>query len=177
MNHDLLRAAALAAMLIPGTSFGAVKADRAGEAAPSWETAKADAQRWTAALLSGVEKDGRYDVESFKTHLAEAWRLAANIERAQRSLDRKRAAAVPAEKRLSRRMLELNLLYVYGNVFPRVIDESTDFAVPGRVYAGGELKTSIDEETYRARDAALRNASHAPADLMPELPGPEPQKP
>lgn len=158
-------AAALFAISAP-PAFAAPKAKGA-----AWIAAKADARRWTAALLEGVAKSGQYDVAAFKAYMDRAWDLAESTETAQKKLHSKRVAAVPAAKDLSRKMLELNLLYVYGNIFPRLVDESTDLA-PGRAYAGGDLHASIEEEDFRAQAAALRNGAEFPPHLMRELPRP-----
>jgi hypothetical protein len=147
-------------------SIVSAQAAPAPKKSPAWTAAKADAQRWRDNLLAGVAKTGQYDVASFQKTLDEAWRIAARIEGHERTLHLKRIKAVPEQKKLSREIMELNLLYVYGNILPRILDESTELA-PGRAYAGGDLKVAISETDFRAREAAQRVGAEFPEKLMP----------
>lgn len=163
-----------AAALLAASSSSSFAATKAKDAA--WLVAKADAKRWTAALLVGVAKSGRYNVASYKDGMDQAWSLAASIEDSQEGIHRKRVAAVPSAESLSLKILELNLLYVYGNIFPRLVDESTDLA-PGRAYAGGDLHVAIEEADYRTKFASLSAGAEFPPRLVHALPGPRRDSP
>lgn len=163
-----MKTLALASLLL---TLAVARAAAAG--GPAWVRAKADARRWTDNLLAKVRADPRFDAASFDGKLGEAWKMAANIERGERERDAERAKAVPKERARSRRILELNLLYVYGNVLPRILDESTSEALPGRAYAGKDLALAIEEEPYRRRYAALVKGYQVSADLLMDFPPPK----
>ncbi|MDP3543627.1 MAG: hypothetical protein Q8T11_14245 [Elusimicrobiota bacterium] len=165
----MIKLALLGTALCLGFADVSRAAAPAEPAPPAWRQAKAKARRWTDSLLKGVAKSGKYDVANYKTTLDDVWRMCANIERAEFALHKKRLAAVPGEEKRSKKILELNLLYVYGNIIPRLIDESTALA-PGRAYAGTDLAVSIEERPYREQIEVLQLASRAPPELMPAMP-------
>lgn len=161
MNKTLLLCAALFAT-------AAAPAPDPAPAKP-WETARADARIWTDELLKGITRDKSYDVESFKTAMEKVWAMAENIDRNQRKLHKARLAAAPKEKKLLGKLLDLRLLYVYGNILPRIIDESTVTA-PGRAFLKSKLVLAISEEDFRAKDAALRARSKLSDELWDAFP-------
>lgn len=159
-----------AVLLLPGASR-ASEAPAPKPRAPSWRQAKTDARRWTDELLRGVARDKSYDLDSFKSVTRKMWDLAANAERRERDFHEKRLAAVPNEKRLLRRLLNLRLLYIYGNILPRVLEESTA-NTPGRAYLHSKITLAIEEQPFRAEETSLRRASQAPEKLWGSPPPP-----
>lgn len=159
-----------AVLLLPGAPR-AQEAPASKPAPPSWQQAKADVRRWTDELLEGVARDKNYDLDSYKSSMREMWDIAANAERKERDFHKKRLAAVPDEKRLLKRLMNLRLLYIYGNVLPRVLDESTA-NTPGRGHLHSKIALAIEELPFRAEEAALRLASKAPEKLWRSPPPP-----
>lgn len=133
-----------------------------------WIMAKAAARHWTDDLLAAIKKSDRYEVADFEVKLEKAWKICEFIQRKQWEHHEKRIAAYPAKKDISRDIFELNVLYCFGNILPRVLDESTTHA-PGRAYVP-ELAVAIEEASYRERFAKLRDAGAFPADIILEMP-------
>ncbi|HXT02384.1 MAG TPA: hypothetical protein VN915_17050 [Elusimicrobiota bacterium] len=158
-----LRAGLLAAALVLPSASPA--AEKAAPAAP-WVKAKDDARRWIDAVLASAAKSGQS--ADLRSELETAWARAAGAEAAERRLNDKRLVAAPKQAAQSQRLLELDLLYLYGRVLPRLLDESAMNDAPGRGRAGGEWANVIDEESYREQSAALRKTLSVPAELAPE---------
>lgn len=162
-----LRAGFLAAaLLVPSSPFAS--GVKPVPPAP-WLKAKDDARRWMDAVLA---KTPEPDVEGLRAELETAWSRAAGAEAAERRLNDKRLAASPKQAAQSQRLLELNLLYVYGGLLPRMLEDGVDRSAPGRGRAGGELTPALDEAAYQARSEALRKVLAVPPELVRETPAP-----
>jgi hypothetical protein len=149
-----------AALLLSGSAIA-----RAAVSEPSWQDAKDQAHRWTGEMIENIARDGRYDVEDFKSHFRDVWATAKNIETTERTQHKKRLAAAPQERRLMERIFELRMLYIYGNLLPRILDESTSHA-PGRAFMDSKLVLAIEEPDFRARHSALRRQSRLSDELL-----------
>lgn len=166
MRHEL-RAGLLALVFLPPSpSFAS--APKTAPPAP-WIKAKDDARRWTDAVLA---KTPEPQAAGLRAELETAWSRAKGAETAERRLNDKRLVASPKQAAQSQRLLELNLLYVYGAVLPRMLEESVDAAAPGRGRAGGELTPALDDADYQARSAELRRVLAVPPELVRETPAP-----
>jgi hypothetical protein len=166
MKNDFRAGLLAAALLLPGASFAS--GPKAVPPAP-WIKAKDDARRWTDAVLARTPEP---QAAGLGAELETDWSRASGAETAERRLNDKRLVASPRQAAQSQRLLELNLLYVYGAFLPRMLEESVDAAAPGRGRAGGELAPALDDEAYRSRSAELRRALAVPPELVRETPAP-----
>jgi len=164
---NAIRAGLLAALLLPSASFAAE--GKAASPAP-WLKAKDDARRWTDAVLASAAKAGAD--AGLRAELETAWSRAEGAESAERRLNDKRLAAAPKQAARSQKLLELDLLYVYGAVLPKLLEDGVDAYAPGRGKAGGELKSVLDEDAYRQRSTMLSRGLTVPPELLSALPAP-----
>ena len=166
MRHELRAALLALAILLPSASFAS---DAQAVPPAPWVKAKDDARRWTDAVLA---KTPETEAAGLRPELESAWSRAYGAEAAERRLNDKRLAASPRQAAQSQRLLELDLLYVYGAVLPRLLEESVDAAAPGRGSAGGELAPVLDEAAYRARAAELSRGLAVRPELVRGTPAP-----
>jgi len=167
MRMELRAGLLAAALLLPSASFAAGEKP-VGPAA--WEKARDDARRWTDAVLAAAAKAGAENVPGFRSEMERAWGMAQNAESAERRLNEQRLRAAPKQAAQEQKILELNLLYVYGCLLPEILEESAMTYAPGRGRAGGELARPIDETRYQAESAALSRSLNLPAELAPRAP-------
>ncbi len=151
--------------------------------AAQWAEVKARGRRATDALLARVAVDPAYDAASYRKGLDSAWATLESIEqseiRRQGLLDaRLRSEAASGVITLAQlaqrsevvaRLVCLRLLFAYGDILPRVLDEAVrvnDRNV-GRYYAGADWQQVLTQDEWReVHGDRLEEASRF---LPPEL--------
>lgn len=150
--------------------------------ASRWPEVKARASRAQDALLARVAADPAFDAASYRSSLAEAWRLVEKMEESERGraavlngrLHEEVAGGAITEGERTRRsnavarLFQLRMLFAYGNLMPRILDESVtvDGRQVGRDYAGADWRLEFTEDEMRAVHPGYRAATGFPNGLL-----------
>lgn len=134
--------------------------------ASSWRDRKARAERIKDRFLLEVRADKNLDAAAFEKGIAEAWALLESVEeKEQRRFDRlggildDEAASsridpvvLAREKAVLGKIHNLRRLMLYGNMLPRILDESVvkDGQQVGRSYASPEWAVPVKWEEGQA---------------------------
>jgi hypothetical protein len=135
--------------------------------AADWTSYRNRAERMMAAFPAAVAREGG-DRKSFEKLIADVRALCAQIvateaETADIARETIRASEPPSAARLAREnaarsLYEVRALTVYGNMLPRILDESTQDRAgrnDGRRFAGAEWSLAVDFAEAGAYGRAL----------------------
>jgi hypothetical protein len=184
----LLLGSSLAALApaLPAASQTTVSDQRRAQIeaqAARWPEAKARALRGFQAMSAAIAADSRLDHARFQSHIDEAWEAALRIEareQRRRELLEVRLEAenggVPTGEQARRsralsRLFELRMLFTYGNLMPRIMDETVteDGRQAGRALAGPDWQIDISQDEMRALHQGVRDATGFPSDALDGL--------
>ncbi len=131
---------------------------------PQWQEAKSKAALTRDVFLSGIAQDSRLNYESFRSHIEKAWSFCEGIERMEDSRqqylskllhDEFSKGSISADEWLRRtdlvsKIFQIRMLFTYGNLMPRILDEATEqTGKQGRFYAGPGWGILLNQEEMR----------------------------
>ncbi len=185
MRRSLLAVAVLLASASLSAAQAAMSPARRAEIdaqVSQWTEAKARGRRATDALLARIAADRAYDAASFRKAMADTWRMLEGLEqgerRRQQKLEERLATTaslgiISGTERAVRseavdRLFQLRMLSVYGDILPRILDESVrvNNRDIGRHYAGADWRQVLTEDEMRLVHVDYRAATGLSLDLL-----------
>lgn len=149
---------------------------------PQWQDVKAQEKRAVDTFLATIEKSpNTYNVSGFRASVDEALKHCANIEATERARFIKLKTRMDEDVRNGKMSLEewnrrstaltrlahIRVLYVWGNLLPRILDEAPSNAgVKGRTLAGPDWEIVLTEDEMKELHADYkRECGFAAAEL------------
>jgi hypothetical protein len=139
-----------------------------------WQDIKQRAQRMRDTFLAHLGRDAELDRASFEKGVAQAWAKCESIELSERArrrslsqelmtalaLDRLDQRSYDERSAAVERLFAARMVFIYGNLFPRVLDESVSdrTGTIGRRFAA-EWALAISQEEADALGLEFRQAS------------------
>lgn len=140
-----------------------------------WAGQKSKAEKMVTLFLKNIKERSEFNYDDFKSHLDKAMSLSADIEKREQKRLKKmkgvldellssgRISAQEKEKREKAltAIIQLRMLYVYGNLLPRILDESVviNGQRSGKQFAGSDWKIQVTEEEFKKLQSDYISAS------------------
>lgn len=148
--------------------------------ASRWQEVKSKARRTKNEFLSTIAQDSRFDYRSFQGPIAEAWSICEGIEQTERNRQEHLSRLLDEElskgeislgERVRRggivaKIFQIRMLFTYGNLMPRILDESTAASgQQGRLFAGPEWEVVLSQEEMNNLHGEYRKLSGFSSEL------------
>lgn len=139
-----------------------------------WQDVKSQSRRMLDTYKENMARDTRFNGVAYGPKIEKAWPTILKAEDSERGrflklrgvLDRDyRAAKLAAEDWNLRtsavnKLENLRMLYLYGNMLPRIIDQTTeDAGFKGRELAGPDWELVLTEDEYKAVEDGYKKDS------------------